>query len=343
MTGQAEVDDVDDVVRVELDSIEDWTAMCGAAYVPHRAVASGPFRGALVERTLGDLGVTHVGSTRLSVTRPRRLAAGEPRDVFMFAAFIRGGGATRQGERTARVPGGGGYFIDGDRPYELRLRHRYEMLVARLPRTHTRLPDRALRATTSVAVSPGSRGVGPLTRHLAGLVGRRRSFGAEAAEGQQRLVGELVRGVLYPMVYPEGSRPLLSGAATAAHARWFIEEHRRDPSLTIDDVARELRVDRRYLEMVFSREGVGPAGYLRRARLLDARRVLLDQPRLPVGEVGLQVGFLSANSFIRAFGREVGVTPLQWRRARRGDAAAGPAPLLTDLSAYDWTAAPPTG
>jgi AraC family transcriptional regulator len=61
--------------------------------------------------------------------------------------------------------------------------------------------------------------------------------------------------------------------------------------------------------------GETPADYIRRRRLEAAAMRLVAQPRLPLLDVALSVGFGSAEAFSRAFKVRYGVAPTPWRRA----------------------------
>ncbi len=56
--------------------------------------------------------------------------------------------------------------------------------------------------------------------------------------------------------------------------------------------------------------------YTRRRRLEVAAQRLAAQPRLPVLEVALSVGFASNEAFARAFKVRFGATPTAWRQSQ---------------------------
>src|SRR5438093_2072671 len=59
--------------------------------------------------------------------------------------------------------------------------------------------------------------------------------------------------------------------------------------------------------------------YLRRRRLEIGAQRLATQPRLPVLQVALSVGFGSTEAFARAFKARFGSTPTQWRDSQRSN------------------------
>jgi YesN/AraC family two-component response regulator len=93
----------------------------------------------------------------------------------------------------------------------------------------------------------------------------------------------------------------------------FIHEHYRDP-VSRKDLAEAAGVSQEYLSTCFHREtGVTPSDYLERYRIKQARR-LLETTDLPVTRVALEVGFFDSSYFGRVFRREVGVSPVAYRR-----------------------------
>ena len=87
------------------------------------------------------------------------------------------------------------------------------------------------------------------------------------------------------------------------------------PSLT--ELAAASRVHPSHLARTFRRFlRCTPAEYLRRRRIEQARRALLETDR-PLGEIALDAGFCDQSHFTRAFRRATGATPGAYRAARR--------------------------
>lgn len=330
--------------RLDVAGRDAWAELVAHAYVPLRVDSDGPgFRGALRERHVGDLAITQVASSRVTVSRTARSVVTDPREVFLLCLFLRGRGTTVQDGRIAQFSGGGGFLLNGDQPYSLRFGDGNELLTLRVPVPYLAIRERALRRLTSQVVPNDAAGLSVLRRYLSGLVGMRRPLTGDEVDEHHEVALELLHAALHPMVYSERSRALMSGAAILASARWFIEQHHADPRLTVDDVAREHMVSRRHLETQFARIGTGPAAYLRRMRLRHAAQLLATSRRGQAGAIAGEVGFSDVNTFLRAFRRQYGATPDEWRRAQqRRPAAAVLAPgrpdLLTDLSGFDGTA-----
>ncbi len=96
----------------------------------------------------------------------------------------------------------------------------------------------------------------------------------------------------------------------------LIAARAREP-VTVADLARQLGVSvslcaRRY----HARRGIGPGTALRRARIAQARDLLV-RDETSVAAIAARVGYRDPNAFIRAFHREVGESPGRWRRRQR--------------------------
>lgn len=86
---------------------------------------------------------------------------------------------------------------------------------------------------------------------------------------------------------------------------------------TLDDMAQHAHWSRSSLIRAFqSVAGLSPAAFLLRVRMAEASRQLLDGHG-SVDAVGEAVGYASAAAFQRAFKREMGLTPAEWRLAPR--------------------------
>ncbi len=88
---------------------------------------------------------------------------------------------------------------------------------------------------------------------------------------------------------------------------------------TTDDLARELAVSRSAFADRFTRViGVPPMRYLARQRFEQAL-VLLQESAEPIARIAYAVGYESEAAFNRAFRRQYGVPPANWRRERATD------------------------
>lgn len=103
-----------------------------------------------------------------------------------------------------------------------------------------------------------------------------------------------------------------------ARALHFIHENAAG-KLRIEDMALEMAISRRALEIRFERAlGRTLHDEIRRVRLERATRLLLESD-LPMGNVAAAAGFAKASYFAQVFKQHMGMTPAQYRRSARGE------------------------
>ncbi|MBQ6352475.1 MAG: helix-turn-helix domain-containing protein [Lentisphaeria bacterium] len=107
------------------------------------------------------------------------------------------------------------------------------------------------------------------------------------------------------------------GDARFAELLMLLAEHpERDFSRR--ELADKLCVSESTLQRLFrARTGFSPHGYLLQLRLKKAETLLLES-ELSVGEVAAETGFADSNYFCRRFRRYARLSPLEFRKRRRG-------------------------
>lgn len=126
------------------------------------------------------------------------------------------------------------------------------------------------------------------------------------------------------------SAPLRAQSRTAsdrleALVAWIADN--LDGDLSVDTLAGRAGMSPRTLARQFDRDlGVSPGRFVARARLDEARRLLLDDPALPLAGVAARVGLDTAEGLRQAFQRALGVSPEGYRRQFATTARAPAAP-----------------
>lgn len=96
----------------------------------------------------------------------------------------------------------------------------------------------------------------------------------------------------------------------------YVRRRLHDTTLTLNDVADAHGLSIRQLYRIFEADGTTPAGWIRRQRLEQCRRELADPAlaQVPVVAIGARWGFPDPATFNRAFRREFGLAPGEYRR-----------------------------
>ncbi|HEY0296396.1 MAG TPA: helix-turn-helix transcriptional regulator, partial [Bordetella sp.] len=97
----------------------------------------------------------------------------------------------------------------------------------------------------------------------------------------------------------------------------FIDANLDDANLSVERIAHELKVSKRWVHRLFESHGQQYSAYLRQLRLQHAREELeSDRLRhLSVTEIGLRNGFRDSSHFSRSFREHYGIPPSSYRQA----------------------------
>jgi AraC-like DNA-binding protein len=163
-------------------------------------------------------------------------------------------------------------------------------------------------------------GVADRTRYEAEFDALFEDFAAGEDGWELRASARLVR--LIAIVHDAGGRLRRRtgddgpGAGRARVAAAFIDRHAQR-RLLLRDVAAAAGVNASYLTRVFRRYlGMPPMRYLVRARAREARRLLIEQPALPIRVVCARAGFADFGHFARVFRAHYQSTPREFRIRR---------------------------
>ena len=91
-----------------------------------------------------------------------------------------------------------------------------------------------------------------------------------------------------------------------------------NPSMTIDEISRQLNSNRTYVsKLVNIYYGMPFRDYLNNLRIDFAKQLMLDEPDAVIDYIALKSGFQSSTQFIRKFRETEGLTPTVWRSQKR--------------------------
>ena len=102
--------------------------------------------------------------------------------------------------------------------------------------------------------------------------------------------------------------------ASKYHLLEFVQEHFRDPSLSLTMISDALGLSQPYISKLFKDEtGQNFVAYVRQLRFVWVQRELSDTDR-PVKDIVLDSGYMDVANFSRSFKAFSGVTPVEYRR-----------------------------
>lgn len=113
----------------------------------------------------------------------------------------------------------------------------------------------------------------------------------------------------------EGADGCDKTAVLMGKVKKYLRHNYMLPDISLDSVSAILQINASYFSSLFKRTfGVNFLDYLTELRM-EAARELLRDPLRSMAEVAGMVGYESANYFTRAFKKNVGMTPTDFRRS----------------------------
>lgn len=263
-----------------------------------------------------------LGIVRLSrMSHPPLRARGAPRPEYpdlLELSYINAGSMTeRNPNRTVTASAGSILVLEPGQRSAIVSPVEVTHTVLQLPVEALGLTPAQLRALAATVMAPGDP-IGSLVGHiLADLLRSGEQYEpavvAQLTSTLIDLIGTAARrpgqtATLHPRALPERSRLLQIYA--------FMRQRLADPELTPEVVAAAHGISVRQLNRILEDDGESPASWIRRQRLDRCRRDLLD-PELadrPVATIGAHWGFGDPVTFNRAFQRQFGMPPGEYRR-----------------------------
>lgn len=285
------------------------------AQVTFDPVSRENFEAELRTGTMGPLGLARVSYNAADVERTRSHIDRTRQRFFSFVLHLRGRGVFTHYGHSTLLDEGDFTLSDNAEPHHLRLQGPADVIILRCP------PD-VLKAYL------------PSPERLCGLrLPAHEGFTCTAAAMMRSLVDQfdhglsprfsqlVVRTVLevmatsYAMVFDRDVADCSAAGSRRVQARCFIEAHLKEPELTPTIVARALEVSPRYLRMLFAADRETVSAYILRRRLEECARQLASSLRRgqTITEIAFAGGFNSTPHFARAFRRQYGMTPREYR------------------------------
>lgn len=292
-------------------SVSEWEALASATFVPVRVESPVErFVGTMDHRGTQETGITRIRSGAGRVSRTVDLLESSPDDIALFSLQVRGTSRVEQGGRTAQLrPGDGALYLTRG-TYDLVFPQAGELAVLQLPSESLGLRAGSLATLAALALhgrhDPAMR---TFTRVVRSLFTDRPVI--DHPDQALRVAAEILGAVLG--LHRHGDAPSRSHTALFAAFDRAIHEHVDDPRLDVTTLALMENVSVRTVHHVFAERGMTPAAYIREQRMHRARR-LLASTNLQLVDIAVRCGSTDPSVFSRAFRRETGMTPSEYRR-----------------------------
>ncbi|MFD3705058.1 helix-turn-helix domain-containing protein [Nocardia sp. NPDC058658] len=294
------------------------------SYVPVTIDPLGPetsFTGELTRASAGGAEFTTLRSSGQRVRRTRQHIAQSSAEVLYVGICLSGTGRIAQDGRVAELRPGEMVFVDSRRPNWWESDGVHEQIVIQVPTQELAERGGWVESSTPAAITmtPDS-AAGPVIEFFRNVTTLQRTAPAQAAE----LAAHSMPLLASTLALTSGQLPGELGER--AHARLRVRDVLRrrcgDPTLTVDDIARECLLSRRALYRLFEDGEPGVMERLWSIRVERAKSLFAAYPDRTVAAVAAESGFATERQFYRAFRAKTGITPGE-HRARLHQIPAG--------------------
>lgn len=289
-----------------------WNQAVSETFVDLGCVAGNDadsIEGEIDVRSLGGLQVSMVRSTSQLVTRGRlELDAARGDAGYLVGVQTRGRCVVTQDGRSAEISQGSLAAYDTQRPYQLDLAGEFEQIVVQFPRM---VFDRLRSPESLTARTVGSAGVGSVfLSALASLQQVDNDLDPAVAASMAQGLEHLLLAALAPLDNEPGSarRRLIE-----AH----LDEHLRDPSLSVASLSAALHLSPSSIHRAFASDGDTLMNHVWNRRLDGAYRDLARGTEdVTLTQLAHAWGFANSAHFSRAFKARFDVPPSRLRDPR---------------------------
>jgi AraC-like DNA-binding protein len=270
------------------------------------------FDGHLAASHAGDVILTRLEANRHRVLRTPTMARTSETAYLKIVAPWQGSASVLQQGREACARDGAWVIYDTTEAYEIANPERSDHLVVMVPKDG--LLERNLRLDGVMARRLGASGISRVALEtMRNTYQELPNMSAAAAQGAGELIKQLVRLSLQELAGQETA--VTQREALRDRIRAHVQQHLRDPALSVDGIARALNCSRRHLYNAFAGEGESIAGYIQRMRLQACVRDLQQAgPHArPITDIALSWGFGNLSHFSRVFRDHMGKSPSEFR------------------------------
>jgi AraC-like DNA-binding protein len=282
-----------------------------------RSEASGEesFAGRIEHCNVGDLKICKIAARPHRVIRTPE-SRHDHQNLLKVAVQLKGISYFEQNNRSLCLPPGSWSIYDTTRPYTVSATGNVELITLLIPRarilTHTlNLNDVLVRRFS------GEIGLGKLAYQF--ITTAFAEIANVNPEHEWEIVGAISQLIRLAMLEVGGVQTDLS-----VRERWrerirtYIEEHLRNPDLSIEQIAAAMNCSKRYVHKIFESEGTSASEYIWQIRLYRCREELRDPAfaKKSITEIAYSWGFSNSAHFSKTFKDAYHVSPRFYRVSR---------------------------
>lgn len=301
----------------EGERLDFWRDLIGNMFMPLEcaAGAGSSFSADLRHTPVGTLDLMTMAASPHAVTRSARLARNSDADYFMVSYQISGQGYLRQEDKESKQKAGDFVVYDSTRPFEMAYDGHFSKYILRIPRrllnAHLSNPERMCGLTIHSEAGPSIL-LGGMLRSLAE---NKIELEAPVSEPIANALIELIVGGLQSL--PQARQCEISKLQMfhLSRVKNYVIQNLRDPSLNVEKIAMDLKMSVSSLYRIFDNEEQPLSQWIWSQRLQLCQKDLKSRALKGknIGEIAFDWGFSNCTHFSRAFKRETGMTPKEFR------------------------------
>jgi AraC-like DNA-binding protein len=315
--------------------IDEWRELARGSRVPTEMVqvASGTFRAKVWESSFGVLTLTEIQADPYCSVRTPTLIASNLPDLYLLALHLRGAGVLEQGDRRVELQPGDAVLWDSTRPFRFLCPSSVRQMVFMVSRCELR---RLLPMRDGVWLVRRFPGGGGELRALTAYASELAAVDGLLTESSRQELGRTGLELMATMLRASGGDaaiPDIGRHAQLVRMTSFVAAHLAEPDLGPEMLAKVFGMSVRYVSAIFAEAGTSPARYIRERRLDACRRALADQRQgeRSIAAISRAYGFVTPAVFTRAFERQFGLSPREYRRESLARSVSPPLGHLGDL------------
>jgi len=278
------------------------------------ATGSTTFEGRIEHYDVGDLRICRLLARQHRVVRtPERRH--DNQNLLKVAVQLKGASYFEQNNRGVLLTPGNWSIYDTTKPYTVSSIGDIELLTLLIPRARIAAPRLNLDDLL-VRGFRGNIGAGKLAFQV--MTTAFAEMANVSPEQEWEIVGAISQLIRSTMLEAAGVRTGLSVKEQwRERIKAYIEEHLRDPGLSLDEVAAALNCSKRYIHKLFEAEGTTASEYIWKLRLARCREQLADPAsgHKSITEIAYSWGFSDSAHFSRAFKESFHLSPRAFRSA----------------------------